>query len=310
MTILEDHRETRKQLYDYFDKTFPKSDLPRENALRYVMTNRGGKLSRPLMVFQVARAYGAEVDIFPHATAVEIVHRMSLMLDDTPDQDNAQLRQGAPACWVYCANTYGRGTDREKAKAGVALTGMVANVMTGTYAPQLIRESDASPEQKDYIQKIIQDVAPELVDGQCRDLGIVAPGKRRRMNVREHTRMYEMKTGSLYAASAQIGGKLGNASERDLERLGIFGRAFGTAYQLIDDYRDLHSTEAEEGKPVGLDKANGRPNLASRLTSQAFKDKVARLRRRAVDELRNCAAAPERIEEIINLVERVAVVPR
>lgn len=310
MAGLEDHRETRKQLYDYFDKVFPKSDRPREGALHYVMTNHGGKLSRPLMVFQVARAYGSKLDIFPHATAVEIVHRMSLMLDDTPDQDNAQLRQGAPACWVYCAKTYGNGTEEEKVKAGVALTAMVANVMTGTYAPKLIRESDASPEQKDYIQKIIQDVAPELVDGQCRDLGIVAPGKSRRMNVREHTKMYEMKTGALYAASAQIGGKLGNASEEDLERLGIFGRAFGTAYQLIDDYRDLHSTETVEGKPVGLDKINGRPNLASRLTDQSFRDKVARLRRRAIDELRGCAAASERIGEIISLVERVTTVPR
>lgn len=308
--VLEDHHETRNRLYAYFERVFPGGEEPREDALRYVMTNREGKLARPLMVIQVARAYNADVELLPHATAVELVHRMSLILDDCPSQDNSRLRQGKPSCWVYCADKYGIGTREEKDAMGVALTGMVANLMTGTYAPRLIDESDASGPQKQYIREALRMSSEQLVDGQCLDLGILAQGRRRHMSVEEHLRMFQLKTGTLYATSAQIGAKLGNASDEDLRRWGIFGRAVGIAYQMVDDWRDMYSTEKAEGKPIGQDAANGRKNLAARMTAIRFKDKVTRLRTRALKELRDCSADKEVVNALAGLVGRITEIPK
>lgn len=305
---LTDHKEVRKQLYDYFDKKFPAQERPQDDVVHYIMCNREGKLARPLMVVQTAQAYGCKVDPFPHATAVELIHRASCALDDTPSMDNARFRQGADSCWVYCAKKYGLSGDTptEARHKGVALTGMVVNLMTGTYAPDLVESSNATNAQKSYVHKKIREVSTLLVDGQCRDLGIRAEGERRRMSVREHTKMYQLKSGELFATSAQIGGAIGNASLEDLERLGIFGRALGTAFQLIDDYKDLHSTEGKEGKPVGLDAQNQRPNLASRLTDHQFRRKVQRLRIRAIKELRGCAVD---LEELIEIAQRITRLP-
>lgn len=300
---------TRDELYTYFGKVFSNTNEPQDEVIRYVMLNREGKLSRPLMVFQTARAYGTKADIFPHATAVELVHRATLMLDDSPAMDNANTRQGTLSCWKYCAKEYGLPTESEedKVKKGVAITGMVANLITGTVAPRLVDASDADPDQKEFIRKKIQDVSEELVSGQCIDLGIRPRGKRRRMSLSDHYKMHRLKTGSLYATSAQIGGRLGNASEEDIRRLGIFGRALGTAYQLVDDWNDLYGDPKKLGKPTGLDAANNRPNLASRLGGDKFEKSVVRLRRRAISELRECSAD---LGELIEIVERVTALPK
>lgn len=306
MTLGMDHRRTRGELYHYFREIFPESSDPQEDALHYVMTNEEGKLSRPLMAIQVARAYGAKANPFPHATALELVHRATLVLDDLPSMDNSDSRQGSPSCWAYCARKYGRGTKRETNGVGTALAEMVVPLMTGVHAIRLIDQSDATLSQKQYIREVIRGVSEELIRGQCRDLGIAPKGKKK-MTIRQHAKMYVLKTGSLYAASAQVGGRLGNASEKDLERLGIFGRALGLAYQLIDDYRDLYSTEEIEGKPVGLDAANGRPNLASRLGKEKSKRNVGRLRTRAIQELRGCSGAD--LSDLVGIVEKITQIP-
>ncbi len=276
-----------KQLWDFIDKKFPKNGNPEANAMNYVMANHVGSLSRPLLVYQIAHAYGASVDIIPHAVAVEVLHRATLILDDMPSMDNSGLRHGRASCWNWASKEYEvPGNEIESQKRGVSLAEMVAVLLSGTYAPELVANSNASEAQKAYITERLREASKQLVRGQCDDLGM----KKRKLTLREHGKMYEGKTGSLLAASAQIGGRLGNASEEDLRRLGIFGRAFGVAYQLIDDNMDLKANSEKIGKPVGQDQINGRPNLASRLTHRQLKRKIDRLRGRSLEELERCSA--------------------
>ncbi len=65
------------------------------------------------------------------------------------------------------------------------------------------------------------------------------------------------KTASLLSASTRIGAIVAGADRSDVESLTSFGHAFGMAFQIWDDVRDLVCTEAELGKPAGHDMLEG-----------------------------------------------------
>jgi heptaprenyl diphosphate synthase len=68
------------------------------------------------------------------------------------------------------------------------------------------------------------------------------------------------KTGSLIAASAQMGLLASGADKKYLEPLLEFGEAVGVAFQLIDDIIDI-AEEGESGKTPGTDLRAGVPTL-------------------------------------------------
>jgi geranylgeranyl pyrophosphate synthase len=61
----------------------------------------------------------------------------------------------------------------------------------------------------------------------------------------------------LLAASTRIGALVAGASQGEVEALDDFGHAFGMAFQIWDDIRDLVCTEEELGKPAGHDMLEG-----------------------------------------------------
>src|SRR5688572_19897151 len=74
----------------------PSIDLT--DAMRYTMQN-GGKRLRPLMIFAAGAVFNAPLaNLDVPATAVEIIHTYSLIHDDLPCMDNADLRRGKPTC--------------------------------------------------------------------------------------------------------------------------------------------------------------------------------------------------------------------
>ena len=65
------------------------------------------------------------------------------------------------------------------------------------------------------------------------------------------------KTASLLSASTRIGALVGGAGRPQVEALTRFGHAFGMAFQIWDDVRDLVCTEEQLGKPAGHDMIEG-----------------------------------------------------
>jgi geranylgeranyl diphosphate synthase type I len=69
------------------------------------------------------------------------------------------------------------------------------------------------------------------------------------------------KTGSLYKASALVGGLVGGASEQELSKLASFGERIGQAFQVVDDLLGAVGDPKITGKPVGSDLKNGKPTM-------------------------------------------------
>jgi octaprenyl-diphosphate synthase len=70
-----------------------------------------------------------------------------------------------------------------------------------------------------------------------------------------------MKTGSLFAVASELGALLSKATPAMQESLRIFGRKFGTAYQIYDDCIDIAGTERLIGKTLGSDLRKGKLTL-------------------------------------------------
>ena len=199
-----------------------------------------GKRMRPLLVMLVARDLGcnspALVDV---ACAVEMVHAASLVLDDLPCMDNAQLRRGKPAVHVQ----YGEDV---AILASVALLSRAFGVLAGAVdIPPVTRTR--------LVAKLAETVGTQgLVRGQFQDLH----GGARTLDAIATTN--ELKTGVLIGVAVDMAAIICQADERVASSLRAFALAAGHAFQIRDDLidlpgKDIALTGMESGKDTGQD---------------------------------------------------------
>ncbi len=70
------------------------------------------------------------------------------------------------------------------------------------------------------------------------------------------------KTACLFSVSMRLGAVLAGATEQQEASVGLYGRAVGLAFQIVDDVLDLTATEEVLGKPVASDLREGKATLA------------------------------------------------
>jgi len=92
------------------------------------------------------------------------------------------------------------------------------------------------------------------------------------------------KTAKLFQAAARLGAILGGATPEVEEGLAAYGMHLGTAFQLVDDVLDYSADEAETGKHLGDDLAEGKPTLPLIYVMQNGSPEQAACVRRAIEE--------------------------
>ncbi len=199
----------------------------------------GGARIRPQLCLAVARACGDTDPALADgaAVAIELLHCASLVHDDLPCFDDAQLRRGRPS--VHSA--FG---ERLAVLAGDALIvlGFQALAMAGARSPGRLAR-----------------VIGTVSRGVGMPYGIVA-GQAWECEPRVALSDYQRaKTGALFAAATCAGAEAAGASGETWRALGEW---LGEAYQVADDLRDVLADPAELGKPIGQDVALGRPSSA------------------------------------------------
>ncbi len=202
----------------------------------------GGKLLRPLLVLAGSHSVdGRDPDRWvPLAAAFELVHVFSLIHDDLPALDDAQLRRGVPAVHVAHGEPLAL-------LAGAGLLGMAMETLT--------RESaELEPGLRLRIIEVTARAVQRMIEGEQLDL----QAEGRSLGLDELRRMHLLKSGALLGACCETGALLGGA-DRDLAgRLGELGERLGLAFQLRDDLLDVESTPDALGKVVGGDAAHGK----------------------------------------------------
>lgn len=234
----------RRSVEDHLNRWLPDpGDYPEaiHQAIRYSVVD-GGKRLRPIVALASVRALGFDPEeIIRCACAVEYVHCCSLVLDDLPSMDDADLRRGRPTT--------------HKA-FGVATAILAADALL-MHAFRLVADNGVDvnadgPRMAAAIREVATAVGSYgMVGGQHVDLESASSS-----DIDAETLEYiqTRKTGSLFVVAATIGGTILGAARPSLEALSTYARNLGFAYQIVDDILDAVGDRATIGKDVGKDR--------------------------------------------------------
>jgi octaprenyl-diphosphate synthase len=212
------------------------SEVALVNQVGEYIINSGGKRLRPALVLLSAQAF-SYTGKYHHdlAAVVEFIHTATLLHDDVVDE--SELRRG-----------------RETANA---LFGNAASVLVGDFlysrAFQMMVEVGEMR-----VMQTLADATNVIAEGEvlqllnCHDAGVDIPS---------YMRVIHYKTAKLFEAAMRLGAILGKASAADEEVAAKYGMHLGTAFQLVDDVLDYSADEAQTGKHLGDDLAEGKPTL-------------------------------------------------
>jgi geranylgeranyl diphosphate synthase type II len=209
------------------------------------------------------------------AASIELLHCASLVHDDLPCFDDAEVRRNRPS--VH------RAFDER-----IAL--LVGDALIVLAFQNVARAFANAPDR-----------LPPLVLALARAVG--APGglvAGQAWECEESTPLEEyrrQKTGALFIA-ATVGGALSAGADPTPWR--ILGERLGEAYQIADDVRDALGTDEELGKPAGRDADLGRPTALAELGVQGAVQRFERLIAEAAASIPDCPGA-EFLRELVDL---------
>ncbi|MEW5850705.1 MAG: polyprenyl synthetase family protein [Myxococcota bacterium] len=201
-------------------------------AAARLMTDRPGKMVRPLLTGLVHRALGGSggEECTQAAALVEIIHLSTLLHDDVVDE--APLRRGAPSAAAAIGN----------AAAVLGGDALVVHAMTVAHrlGPQAVERA---------LHALQQLVLGELI--QLRNRGNVEVAAAEALHV------CALKTGALMRLCAELGAITAGGPAAQVRELGEAFERLGVAFQITDDMLDLSGDARSLGKSVGADVKQG-----------------------------------------------------
>ncbi len=245
----------------------------------------GGARIRPHLALAVAGACGHDDPELSMAAAValELLHCASLVHDDLPCFDDADIRRGQPS-------VHKKFGERIAVLTGDGLIVLAFQVLATVKARHPGRITQA-------ISVIAQATgAPEgIVAGQAWECESKA-------NLRDYQRA---KTGALFAAATACGALTSGAHPESWRPLGEW---LGEAYQVADDIRDVIGDPDALGKPTGQDVAHDRQSSARELGLLGAIQNFELLVGKAIRAIPSCPGAPD-LRALV-LAESARLVPK
>jgi octaprenyl-diphosphate synthase len=219
----------------------------------------GGKRMRPALVLLSAGAMGY-MGRHRHelAAVVEFIHTATLLHDDVVDE--SALR---------------RGRDTANAMFGNAASVLVGDFLYSRAFQMMVEVDDMR------VMRVLSDATNVIAEGEvlqlmnCHDADV---------DQERYLQVIRYKTAKLFEAAAQLGAILGGATPEVEKALAAYGMHLGTAFQLVDDVLDYSGEEADTGKHIGDDLAEGKPTLPLIYVMENGTPEQAACVRRAIEE--------------------------
>ena len=206
------------------------------NQISNYIVNAGGKRLRPKLLLLVAGALGCQHgERHEMAAVVEFIHTATLLHDDVVDEST--LRRG-----------------RQTANA---MFGNAASVLVGDFLYSRAFQMMVSTNRLRVLD-VLADATNVIAEGEVLQLMNMHDPD---ISVDDYMRVIEFETAKLFEASARLGAVICDAPADVEHACAEYGRALGTAFQLIDDLLDYEGSTAELGKNVGDDLREGKPTL-------------------------------------------------
>ncbi len=197
----------------------------------------GGKRFRPQLLLRIVEAYEPMLfdSALPVALALEMFHTYSLIHDDLPAMDDADLRRGH--------TTLHKRFDE--------VTAILAGDALNTDAFYLIA---TAPLREDIRIKLVEILAKNgggsgMVLGQAIDCHF----ENKPLTLEQIKMLHTNKTAKLIAASLMMGAVIAALPRESQQALYDFGLDLGLLFQIQDDIIDETQSEEEAGKTTGND---------------------------------------------------------
>jgi len=267
------------------DALIPRAEGPRAlvlDAMRYACLN-GGKRLRPFLVvssadlFEVPRARSMRV-----AAALEMIHSYSLVHDDLPAMDDADLRRGAPSAHKQF----------DEATAILAGDGLL------TLAFGVVADPAAHPDPQVRCALVAALAEAAGADGMVGGQMIDLAAERLALDLAGITELQNLKTGALIQFACVAGAMLGEASDADVAALRGYAQDIGLAFQIVDDLLDAFGAEEDLGKPVGQDAEMDKATFVKLLGADGARREAERLVARAQERLAPFGPSADPLREV------------
>ena len=212
------------------------SEVALVEQIGHYIVNSGGKRLRPLIVLLAARCCGYDgSDHIRLAAIIEFLHTATLLHDDVVD--SSRLRRGRATANVTWGNA--------------------PSVLVGDFlysrAFQLMVDLDNMD-----IMAIVADATNIIAEGEVLQLDNIGNAA---FDEAGYMEVILRKTALLFQAAAHTAAVLATGDPDIIQSMLRYGRDFGLAYQLVDDWLDYEGDSAVMGKNIGDDLAEGKATL-------------------------------------------------
>ena len=230
----------------------------------------GGKRLRPLLtlgasqLFAIDRRRAVRV-----GCAIEAIHVYSLIHDDLPCMDDADLRRGK----ATVHKCYG---EAAAVLAGDSLHALAFDILAdpATHDDPWVRS--------DLVLELARAAGPAgMAGGQMMDLA--AEGQE--LDLPAITRLQQLKTGALIEYSVEAACIMVKMPPEARTPYRGYARNIGLAFQIADDLIDHSGSEAAAGKPTGRDADAGKATFVSLLGEERARQQAGFLVSQAIEHL-------------------------
>lgn len=253
-------------------------------ALPYAVTPGGARI-RPTILLSVALACGDDRPGLSDAAAaaLELIHCGSLVHDDLPCFDDADLRRGKPT------------VHRAYSEPLAVLTGDSLIVLAfGTLA----RAAESAPDRALGLIRVLA-CRTGMPHGICAGQGWESEAQV------DLSAYHRAKTGALFIAATQMGAI---AAGQDPDPWTELGARIGEAFQVADDLRDALYDADTLGKPAGQDAVHARPSAVAELGVQGAIRRLRDILGGAIASIPSCRGEAMLADMVRRYAERMTPV--
>ena len=264
------------------EKYLPRSGRPVTlHQPMWELLDRGGKRFRPALTLLFCKAAGGqERRAVPAASAVEILHNMTLIHDDIEDQ--SELRRGKPCIHIM----FGQSAAINSGDA------MLIKVFEAAVDGSL----DAST--KNNLVQLFAKRAFQVTKGQALEFEL---NSRKIFTDEDVVEVLRNKTSALVALACEAGVIVAGAKKSQLSVAAKFGEASGVGFQIVDDLLNVTGDVRKYGKEIGGDIREGKRTI---MAAHLVKSASSKDREQFMKMLGESAISQDEIGKTIELYKK------
>lgn len=283
-------RRVRADVDSFFARLLSPNNDSRERlyeAMGYAATG-GGKRLRPLLTVAASRLFAIDRSCALRVgCAIEAVHVYSLIHDDLPCMDDAELRRGK-------ATVHKAFGEAAAVLAGDSLHALAFEILSDplTHEDPRVRS--------DLVLELARAAGPAgMAGGQMMDL--VAEGQQ--LDLPAITRLQQLKTGALIEYAVEAACIMTRMPIEARTPYRGYARNIGLAFQIADDLIDCSGDPAAAGKPTRKDANAGKATFVSLLGEDRARQQAGFLVSQAIEHL----SGHGREADLLRAIARFAV---